>query len=115
MLGRAVLRWVQDAFAAGAVSAAPAPAYIEGTRNLEPRMNTEALHKRLSASDYAALFDAAKANATQARQEAREQFWSDLGRVALAAWRRFRLGAAALTTPLRPPSAPLSAKRCTPR
>jgi hypothetical protein len=75
-------------------------------------MNTEALHKRLSASDYAALFDAAKANAAHARQEASQQFWSSVEHAVLATWRRLRFNTAAVTTPQRPPSAPLSARQC---
>ena len=115
MLGRTALQSLQDAFAMAAVSAARLRAYIEGTHIVEPRMKPEALHKRLSASDYAALFDAAKANAAQARQQATRQFWSSVEHAALATWRRLRAKAGAFTTPPHPPSAPLSAKRCTPQ
>jgi hypothetical protein len=62
-------------------------------------MNTEALHRRLSPTEYAALRDAARAEAVRLRNLAIATAWDALGR-------RLRRAGAALTTPPPAPRQP---------
>jgi hypothetical protein len=64
-------------------------------------VTTPRLDQRLSPLEHAALFDAARRRALEARREAIDEFWTALGRAALSAWRALRR-----SVKLAPPCAP---------
>lgn len=53
-------------------------------------MNNELFHRPLTPLEHAAVFDAARRRAIDARREAIDEFWSALGRHAAAAWHWLR-------------------------
>lgn len=60
---------------------------VNAPKRKAPAMNTQSLHRTLSAQEYAALIDAAKLRAVQLRREAIDEFWSGAARGLRTAWR----------------------------